>query len=173
MQENADSLSDRFQPEIFRAYVGQWHEEGVGCIVHRPEAACVCHLAAEEHIQRVHHKSGVEVEVGKREEVVGALHVQSCFFLHFADDAFLAGLKHVYETARQVQRAFGWLFATATHKQFPAFVEDKGYRGRRGVEVVGESAVGTVFGLAVVYLKARRAALGAKAELGKRVFHNL
>ena len=99
------------------------------------------------------------------------LHLQPGFFLYLTDDAFFPGLEHVDKTSRQVQCTFGRVFGAAAHQQLVFPVQDKGYRGRRRIEIIREAAIGALFRLAVVHLEAWRAALRAIAELGKRVFH--
>lgn len=170
----ADSLypsSDGVESEVGGIDFIRRKEEQVGGIVHRPEVAGVCHRAAVEHVQRMYGESGIDVDVGQREEVFRAHYVQPRLFLHLTGYAFFARLEHVDEAAGQVERAFGGFFGAAAHQQLAPFVENQGDGGGRGIEVIDETAVGALLRLFVVDPEAGGAAFGAVVELGKRMFH--
>ena len=166
-QENLQAAADGAEPEFLGTDVLQRHEEEVGGVVHGGVVERVLDLAAEEHVERMDREAGVHVEVGQGEEVVRAYDVEPRLFPHLAGHSLFPRFVQVDEASGQVERTFGGFFGPAAHQQLVPAVDDEGYRGRGGIEIVDKPAVGTLFGLFVVYPEAGRAALGAILELGK------
>jgi DNA topoisomerase I len=117
-----------------------------------------------EHIQGMNQEVGIEIEVRDAELIVHPDYFQARFFLYFSSHAFFTGFIHIYESAWQVEGAFGWLVFSANHQKFFFLVENEGYCGTAGIQIVGESAVLAFFTLEVVDLEMLRAANRAKLE---------
>ena len=107
---------------------------------------------------------GIEIEVRDAELIVHPDYFQTRFFLYFSSHAFFTGLIHIYESARQVEGTFGWLVFSANHQKFFFLVENEGYCGAAGIQIIGESTVLAFFTLEVVDLEMLRAANRAKLE---------
>lgn len=84
---------------------------------------------------------GIEIEVRDAELIVCPDYFQARFFLYFSSHAFFTGFIHIYESAWQVEGAFGWFVFSANHQKFFFLVENEGYCGTAGIQIVGESAV--------------------------------
>ena len=171
VEEEAEPPPDGFKPEVVHAQFTHGDVAQLGRVVHGAEVPRVGHMATVEHVQRVDGQAGIEVPVGKGKEVFRAGHLHARLLLHLACHALLAGLVHVHKAARQIERTLRRVFGAAAHQQLVFPVQDKGYRGRRRIEIIREAAIGTVFRLGVMLLEMRRPALGAISELRKRMFH--
>ena len=106
----------------------------------------------------------IEIEGRDAELIVYPDYLQTRFFLNFSSHAFFTGFIHIYESARQVEGAFGGLVFSANHQKFFFLIEDEGYCGAAGIQIIGESAVLAFFTLEVVDLEIRRTANRAKLE---------
>ena len=133
-------------------------------IVHRLHMREVFHLYNIEHIKGMNQEVGIEIEVRDAELIVCPDYLQTRFFLYFSSHAFFTGFIHIYESARQVEGAFDRFVFSANHQKFFFLVENEGYCGTAGIQIVGESAVLAFFTLEVVDLEMLRTANRAKLE---------
>ena len=163
-QVPAYPLADALQPEQRGVDVFKRHPRQGGGIVIGMGSGIIGHTDFVEHVQGVNHHARVEVAVGNGEEIAGCGNIESCLLFYLADDALLGCLIHVHKAAGKVERALGGFLATHRHKQVATDVADEGCRGRAGVGVIGEAAVGTVLTLEIVFLEVATAADGAEAE---------
>ena len=170
VEEEAEPPPDGFKPEVVHAQFTHGDVTQLGRVVHGTGGPPVRHRAAEEDVDGMDQKAGIQVGVGQGEEEFRARHVQPRLFFHLAGHSLLAALEAVAEAARQVERPLARVFPPAADQQLVAVVHDDGYCGCAGVEIISEAAVFTMLRFLVVLHEARRAALGAEAELGERMF---
>lgn len=111
----------------------------------------------EEAVGGANDEVAVVVGVGQRKEVgeLALVYVYAYLFLDFPDYGFLRALARVNKAADDVECALGRLEGAARNENLPLLVLDDGNSGGSRVVVVGEAAVVTMFGFAVVDAETR------------------
>jgi hypothetical protein len=97
--------------------------------------------------------AAVHIDIGRGEEVLDVVDLQSRLFLDLTTHALLNGFIHVAETAREVEGAFGRLLGTTYYQQLIVVVDDKCCCGRAGIGIIGEATVAAFLAFEVVDLK--------------------
>jgi len=154
LQESDDGVADAGKAKLGGIDLGYGNPKSLSGVVSGFDGRDgAVHPSQVIHIERMDAHTAIDVDVGRREEILDVRDVKACLLLDFTNHTLLYRFTHIDESARQVERSLGWFLGATDDQHLIVVVDDKCCRCGTGVGIVREPTVATLLALEVVHFK--------------------
>ena len=140
-------MTNTKQPKLLWMQVPEGYPKAFGSIIISFDCYIAIDMYQIVHINGMHSKSTILIDIRTRKQVFHLTDFQSCFFLDFPAHSFLGCFVHVHKPSWQVERTLCRFFSPAYYQQLAAFIKDKGSCGSTGIGEINETTVLTLLAL--------------------------